>query len=51
MNENQKGLTPPPDSQEILSNNEDCVEWIKSIHPHRINGVALVIHGLNLEPD
>lgn len=50
MNENQKGLTPPPDSQEILSN-EDCVEWIKSIHPDRINGVALVIHGLNLRPD
>lgn len=50
MNENQKGLTPPPDSQAILSN-EDCVEWIKSIHPDRINGVALVIHGLNLRPD
>jgi len=51
MNENQKGFTPPPDSQEILSNNEDCVEWIKSIYPDRINGVALVIHGLNLQPD
>ena len=50
MNENQKGLTPPPDSQEILSN-EDCIEWIKSIHPDRSNGVALVIHGLNLRPD
>jgi esterase/lipase len=50
MNENQKGLTPPPDSQAILSN-EDGVEWIKSIHPDRINGVALVIHGLNLQPD
>ena len=50
MNEDQKGLTPPLDSQAILSN-EDCVEWIKSIHPDRINGVALVIHGLNLRPD
>jgi esterase/lipase len=50
MNENQKCLTPPPDSQEIRSN-EDCVEWIKSIHPGRINGVALVIHGLNLQPE
>ena len=50
MNENQKGLTPPPDSQAILSN-EDCIEWTKSIHPDRINGVALVIHGLNLRPD
>jgi len=50
MNENQKGLTPPPDSQTILSN-EDAVEWIKSIHPDRIKGVALVIHGLNLQPD
>ena len=50
MNENPKGLTPPPDSQGIRSN-EDCVEWIKSIHPDRINGVALVIHGLNLQPE
>jgi len=50
MNENQKGLTPSPDSQTILSN-EDGVEWIKSIHPDRLNGVALVIHGLNLQPD
>jgi esterase/lipase len=50
MNENQKGLKPPPVYQAILSN-EDCVEWIKSIHPDRINGVALVIHGLNLRPD
>lgn len=50
MNENQKGLTPPPDSQEMLSN-ENRIEWIKSIHPERINGVALVIHGLNLRPD
>ena len=50
MNESQKGLTPPPDSQAILSN-ENCIEWIKSIHPDRINGVALVIHGLNLRPD
>ncbi|MBU1161358.1 MAG: lysophospholipase, partial [Proteobacteria bacterium] len=50
MNENPKGLTPSPDSQTILSN-EDGVEWIKSIHPDRVNGVALVIHGLNLQPD
>ena len=50
MNEKQKGLKPPPVSQAILSN-EDCVEWVKSIHPDRINGVALVIHGLNLKPD
>ena len=50
MNENQKGLTPSPDSQTILSN-EAGVEWIKSIHPDRVNGVALVIHGLNLQPD
>ena len=50
MNEHQKSLTPPPDSQAILSN-EDCVEWIKSIHPGKIKGVALVIHGLNLQPD
>lgn len=50
MNENLKGLTPSPDSQTILSN-EDGVEWIKSIHPDRLNGVALVIHGLNLQPD
>jgi alpha-beta hydrolase superfamily lysophospholipase len=50
MDESQIRLTPLPDSQEILSD-EDCVEWIKSIHPDRINGVALVIHGLNLRPD
>jgi len=50
MNENQKGLTPPPDSHVILSN-ENCIEWIKSIHPDIINGVAVVIHGLNLRPD
>jgi alpha-beta hydrolase superfamily lysophospholipase len=50
MNENQKGLTPPPDSQAVLSN-EDGVKWTKSIYPDRINGVALVIHGLNLRPD
>jgi len=50
MNDNQIGLTPPPDSQAILSH-EDGVEWIKSIHPDRVNGVALVIHGLNLRPD
>ena len=50
MNENQKGLTPSPDSHTIPSN-EDGVEWIKSIHPDRLNGVALVIHGLNLQPD
>lgn len=50
MNENQKCLIPPPDSQEIRFD-EDCVEWIKSIHQDRINGVALVIHGLNLRPD
>ncbi len=50
MNENQKSLTPSPDSQTIPSN-EDGVEWIKSIHPDRLNGVALVIHGLNLQPD
>ena len=50
MNESQKGLIPPLDSPEIRFN-EDCVEWIKSIHPNRINGVALVIHGLNLRPE
>ena len=50
MNENPKGLTPPPDSQERRFN-EDCVEWINSIDPDRIKGVALAIHGLNLRPD
>lgn len=50
MNENQKGLAQSPDSEKILSN-ENCVEWIKSIHSDKINGVALVIHGLNLRPD
>ena len=50
MNENQKGIIQPPDFPAILTN-EDGVKWIKSIHPDRINGVALVIHGLNLRPD
>ena len=50
MNKNQKELTPPPDPQAILSN-ESCIEWITSIHPDKINGVALVIHGLNFQPD
>jgi alpha-beta hydrolase superfamily lysophospholipase len=50
MNENQKGIIQPPDCPAILTN-EDGVKWIKSIHPDRINGVALVIHGLNLRPD
>jgi len=50
MSENQKDLTPFPDSQTILPN-ENGVEWIKSLHPDRLNGVALVIHGLNLQPE
>jgi esterase/lipase len=50
MNENQKSSTSPSDSYEVLLN-ENCFEWIKSIHPDRIDGVALVIHGLNLRPD
>ena len=50
MNENFKGLTPPSDSKMLLPN-KYCIEWIKSIHPGKINGVALVVHGLNLRPD
>jgi esterase/lipase len=50
MNENKNSLTPSSDSHVILPH-ENCIEWIKSIHPDRIKGVALVIHGLNLRPD
>ncbi|MBW2604449.1 MAG: alpha/beta fold hydrolase [Deltaproteobacteria bacterium] len=49
MNENQKAYTPSVDSQKIRSN-EDSIEWIESTHPDRVNGVALVIHGLNFQP-
>lgn len=50
MNKDLKDLSSPPDSHQIRAN-EDFVDWIKSNHPNRINGVALVIHGLNLRPD
>ena len=50
MYENRNSLTPSSDSHAILPN-EDSIEWIKSIHQDRINGVALVIHGLNFRPD
>jgi alpha-beta hydrolase superfamily lysophospholipase len=50
MNKNQKDLTPPPEYQVILSN-ENGIEWFRSTHPGKIKGVALVIHGLNLRPD
>jgi esterase/lipase len=50
MNENKNSLTRSSDSHAIVCN-EDCIEWIKSIHPDRIDGIALVIHGLNLKPD
>lgn len=50
MNEKKTILTPSSDSHAILSH-EGSIEWIKSIHPDRTKGVALVIHGLNLKPD
>jgi esterase/lipase len=50
MNEQQIGLMLPPDSKTILSN-ENGIEWIKSTPSGNINGVAIVIHGLNLRPD
>jgi esterase/lipase len=50
MNEKQNGLTPFP-AFRTISANENRVEWFHSIQPDRVNGVALVIHGLNLKPD
>lgn len=50
MNENQRDLNPSADSRKIRSH-ENCIEWIESIHPDRTKGVALVIHGLNFQPE
>jgi esterase/lipase len=50
MKEKQKRITSSFASLSIGSN-ERCVERIQSIYPDRPKGVALVIHGLNLNPD
>ena len=34
-----------------IASNENSVERIQSIHPNRSKGAALVLHGLNLNPD
>ena len=50
MKEKQKVITSSFASRRAASN-ERCVERIQSIHPDGPKGVALVIHGLNLNPD
>jgi esterase/lipase len=50
MNEKHNEITSSSISQSACLN-ENCIEWIQSIHPDISKGVALVIHGLNLKPD